>query len=167
MVLEELTDYLGALGGDPVVYCIVLFIYVILAAVILPVPVEIALFFSDATPFIVKALIISLGKMIGGVIAFKIGGALDGAIKRFNKWKWFNYIYRFCYWLVLKFGYVGLYVILSIPFMSDTVPLYLFSIFKDESHMTVRGFAITCFLAGLTRSIVIYVALAVFGIKLY
>lgn len=167
MVLETLTNELGALGGDPVVYCIVLFIYVILASVVLPVPVEIALFFSEATSPIIKVLIISVGKMIGGVIAYQIGGALDNAIKRFNKWKWFNYIYRFCYWLVSKFGYVGLYVILSIPFMSDTVPLYLFSIFKDETHMTVKGFAITCFLAGLTRSIIIYVALDVFGIKLY
>ncbi len=167
MVFEDLMNYLGSLGGDPVTYCIFLFIYVILAAVILPLPVEIALFLSAGTPFIVKALIISLGKMIGGVIAFQVGGALDGVIKKYTKWKWFNYIYRACYWLVSKFGYVGLYIILSIPFMSDTVPLYLFSIFKDESNMTTRGFAITCFLAALTRSLIVYVAATFFGIKLY
>lgn len=40
LVFEDLMNYLGSLGGDPVIYCIFLFIYVILAAVILPLPVE-------------------------------------------------------------------------------------------------------------------------------
>lgn len=166
--LSAITGYLGTLGdADPLLYCIVLFIYVILAAVILPLPVEVAMFFSSGTPFIVKALIIASGKMIGGVIAFKVGDALEAPIKRYTKWRWFNCIYKGCYWLVSKFGYLGLYAILSIPFMSDTVPLYLFSLFKDDSNMTTKGFALTCFLAGLTRSLIVWAAMKLFGLQLY
>jgi hypothetical protein len=66
-----------------------------------------------------------------------------------------------------KYGYLALYIILSIPLMVDTVPLYLFSIYnKDEGGMTQKGFVVVNFLAGCTRAIVIYIILFSFGVKL-
>jgi hypothetical protein len=66
-----------------------------------------------------------------------------------------------------KYGYYALYVILSIPLMVDTVPLYLFSIYnKNEGGMSQRGFVIVNFLAGCTRAIIIFIILYAFGVKL-
>jgi hypothetical protein len=59
-----------------------------------------------------------------------------------------------------------LYVILSIPLMVDTVPVYLFSLFNQKGQMQIRYFALTNFLAGVTRAVIVYVIFLYLGVKL-
>jgi len=182
-VVADLTGFFGgfitflkAIESNPLEFSVVFFIYTILATVILPIPVEAALFFSmDHTPFYVKALLLGLGKMVGAALVFKIGDKIGDTVKGWSeKWGWFNWIVRKCEWLVEKTGYVGIYLILSIPIMTDTVPLYIFSIFNekvDEEGKPIRAmkwnrFAVVCFLAGVTRAMVVYTVFWTFHIKL-
>ena len=54
---------------------------------------------------------------------------------------------------VQRTGYVGMYVLLSIPLMSDTVPLYLYSLFNaGGKSLSRRAFLVSNFLAAWTRA---------------
>src|SRR5438876_905920 len=49
-------------------------------------------------------------------------------------------------------GYAGLYLLLSIPLMSDTIPIYVYSLFNQEGKALERNmFLIANFLAALNR----------------
>jgi hypothetical protein len=70
----------------------------------------------------------------------------------------------FCKWLVDKLGYIGLYLILSVPVMVDTVPVYLFSIIKKErTDRDLRNFALTNLMAGVTRAAIVYYVVTELG----
>jgi len=69
---------------------------------------------------------------------------------------------------VRRYGIVAMYVIMSIPGMIDTVPLYLFSILNEEGTlMRLRDFAIANFLAGVNRAFIIFAVLELLGIRLF
>ena len=54
--------------------------------------------------------------------------------------------------LVRRTGYAGLYLLLSVPLMSDTIPIYLYSIFNQEGKALERNlFLIANFTAALNR----------------
>ena len=77
----DLIDILIGVMGDPIIYSLIFFIYVILAVLILPIPVEIGLF----NPFIHPALLIfilALGKGVGSFIAFEIGTRIRSVLKK-------------------------------------------------------------------------------------
>ena len=57
-VIGALTSFLEQVQGDPLTYSVVFFIYIIAATVFLPVPVELMLFLSPATPFALKAVLL-------------------------------------------------------------------------------------------------------------
>lgn len=164
-VIGGLTSFLEQVQGDPVVYSIVFFIYIIAATLFLPVPVEIMLFLSPATPFFFKALLLGIGKSLGSIIVFYIGMNVEKPINTLTKkWAFFRMVVNFSKWLVDKLGYLGLYIILSVPIMVDTVPLYLFSIFrKDRCDRDLRLFAITNLAAGITRAAVVYYVVTELG----
>ena len=67
---------------------------------------------------------------------------------------------------VAKTRYFGLYLILSIPLMVDTVPIYIFAVFNQKGVMNLQHFALTNFLAGITRAAIVYWAAYQFGIQL-
>jgi len=53
---------------------------------------------------------------------------------------------------VRKTGYAGLYLLLSIPLMSDTIPIYVYSVFNAEGKALERNmFLLANFLAALNR----------------
>jgi hypothetical protein len=53
---------------------------------------------------------------------------------------------------------------MSIPFMVDTIPLYVFSLLNKEGKLlSMRGFVIVNFLAGLTRGTIIGIIIYVLG----
>jgi hypothetical protein len=59
--------------------------------------------------------------------------------------------------------YFGLYIILSIPGMVDTIPPHIFSFFNREGQvLEVTNFALVNFLGGITRVFVLF-ALFYFG----
>jgi hypothetical protein len=82
-----------------------------------------------------------------------------------RKWGFFRMVVNFSKWLVDKLGYFGLYLILSVPIMVDTVPVYLFSIFrKDRCDRDMRLFALTNLVAGITRAAIVYLAVTELGL---
>ena len=165
-VAEGLTSFLEQVQGDPLVYSVLFFIYIIAATLFLPIPVELMLFLSPATPFLFKAILLGVGKAVGSMIVFYIGMNVEGPINTLTrKWGFFRMVVNFSKWLVDKLGYLGLYIILSIPIMVDTVPVYLFSIFrKDRCDRDLRLFALTNLAAGITRAAIVYFAVTELGL---
>lgn len=149
---------MNSVQNDIFVYSAFLFLYSIAAAIILPIPVEAALFISPATPFILKALLLGAGKAVGSVAIFYIGFELEGPVRRWSdRFKFFKRFVDFCEWFVAKLGYVGLFILLSIPLMSDTVVLYVFSLFNKEGRvLQMKWFALVNLLAGITRAMIVY-----------
>lgn len=159
--------FLEGLSHDPIAYSIVFFIYTVAATTFLPIPVEVGLFFSPETPIIVKALILGAGKAAGSVLVFALGGRLSGgAYRLFSKFRVLRAFMNGMRWFVSKTRYFGLYLILSIPLMVDTVPLYLFSLFNQEGLMDIKWFALTNFFAGITRAAIVYGVFLWLGFKL-
>jgi hypothetical protein len=99
---------------------------------------------------------------------FFIGLKVDEKAKNMtDRFKRYGKFVKLLEGFVGRFGYYALYVILSIPLMVDTVPLYLFAIYnKNEGGMDQKGFVMVNFLAGCTRAIIIFAVLWSFGIKL-
>jgi membrane protein YqaA with SNARE-associated domain len=154
-------------ANNPILYSGIFFLYCMAAAVILPLPVELGLFVGNVHP-VIKILILGLGKGVGSYFVFFIGLKVDDKVKgmsaRFKRYgKFVDKMEKF----VGKFGYYALFVILSIPMMIDTVPLYLFSIYNNEDDgMNQKGFVVVNFLAGCTRATIIMAILWGFGVKL-
>lgn len=157
-IIQSLWDFLNSVQNDVFVYSSFLFLYSIAAAIILPIPVEAALFISPATPFMLKALLLGAGKAVGSVAIFFIGFELEGPVRRWSdRFKFFKRFVDFCEWFVAKLGYVGLFILLSIPLMSDTVVLYVFSLFNKEGRvLQMKWFALVNLLAGITRAMIVF-----------
>ncbi|KYK30075.1 MAG: hypothetical protein AYK23_04730 [Candidatus Proteinoplasmatales archaeon SG8-5] len=155
---------------NPWSYMLLLFIYCVLAAVILPIPVELGLagFISYLVEgnsflglpiflaFLLLALIMGAGKCVGSWVVFHIGVKVEDTMRRFLKWNWFQKLTealsRFCE----RFGYIATYIVLSIPIMPDTVPLYIFSLLnRDGEVFETRWFVLTNFWAGTSRALVV------------
>ncbi|MDD1770893.1 MAG: hypothetical protein LUO79_07395 [Methanomassiliicoccales archaeon] len=167
-IIQQLIDFLNQLANNPVSYSIIFYVYCILAAIILPIPVEIGLFMGDSVPFIIKALILGAGKATGSVLVFYIGAKVEGPVRFWSKkFNWFAWMVEKMELVVARLKYVGLYLILSIPLMVDTVPIYLWSIFNKEGKaLSVGKFALTNMFAGFTRAIIVYLVFLAFGIQL-
>ena len=165
--IQALIQFLEGLSSDPVAYSIVFFIYAVAATVFLPIPVEIGLFFSPETSIVVKALILGAGKAVGSVIVFKLGDRLGSGL---TGWAMNHRLFRGFMSLMRRFvartRYLGLYIILSIPLMVDTVPVYLFALFNQKGVMKLRYFAATNFFSGITRAALVYGIAVAFGIRL-
>ena len=165
--LQELVHFLEVSASDPITFSIIFFIYAVLAAIILPLPVELGLFFSPATPLAVKILLMGLGKMVGSILVFYIGLRVGDPIKNWSsRFRLFNWLVNKCEWLVSKFHYLGLYLILSTPIMTDTIPLYLFSVFNEKGVLEIKWFALTSLLAGITRGLIVFMVFYLLGVKL-
>lgn len=166
--LDQLMDYLMANQADPATYLLIFFLLCVAAAIILPIPIEIALIWNPTMFFPIKALVMGLGKGTGAVAVFFIGAKVEVAVKRFARWGWFRWLLVKSEAFVRRFGIFAMYLIMSVPGMIDTIPLYLFSIFNEEGHlMTLRDFALANFLAGINRAFLIYAILELFGIRLF
>lgn len=166
-MVDELMDILFGASENPLLYSTIFFMYCMAAAVFLPLPVELGLFVGNVHP-VIKVLILGAGKAVGSYFVFFIGVKVDSSVKkmsiRFKRYgKFVDKMERF----VGKYGYYSLYIILSIPMMVDTIPLYLFSIYNEEEDgMNQKGFVLVNFLAGCTRAIIIITILYGFGVKL-
>ncbi|MBP7087312.1 MAG: hypothetical protein KBA58_04565 [Methanomassiliicoccales archaeon] len=165
----SLTSFIEQVQGDPLVYSVVFFIYIIAATLFLPIPVELLLFLSPATPFVFKAILLGVGKAVGSIIVFYIGMNVERPINTLTKkWGFFRMVVNFSKWLVDKLGYLGLYLILSVPIMVDTVPVYLFSIFrKDRCDRDLKLFALTNLAAGITRAGIVYFVVTELGWNIF
>jgi hypothetical protein len=165
--IDGLVHFLEVSASDPLTFSVIFLLYTILAAIILPFPVEIGLFFSPETPVLVKVLIMGLGKMIGAIIVYYIGLTVGDSLRMWSsRFRLFNWSVNTCEWLVNKFHYIGLYIILSTPLMTDTIPLYLFSVFNEKGVFTMKWFALVSFLGGTTRGLIVFAVFSLLGVKL-
>ena len=156
---------------DPLSYSFVFFIYVILAAVILPIPVEIGLFNPYIHP-VLLIIILALGKGLGALIVYHIGLGLRKSIKkRFRGGVITNKLITKCENFVKKYGYFGLFIVMSIPLMIDSASLYLFSVLntkrkKSERSMILSKFILINIGAGFLRGSIVILISYYIGIKL-
>ena len=164
----DLIALLSDATANPFVFFPLLFTYSILVAIILPLPIELALIFvEDPTYMVVTAIVIGLGKMVGAWGIFFLGLKIEDNIRRWSeKYKIVNKVVRFSIWFVDKTGYVGLFILLSIPFMTDTIPIYIYALFNEEGKLMKRNyFLLTNFVAGIVRGL-IFILLWNAGIRL-
>ncbi len=166
--INGLMSVLKDTAADPVLYSIVFFIYAVLAAIALPIPVEFGLLLSPRTPFLWLALVLGLGKAMGSILVYYLGLEVGDKVRRWSdRWGWFRWLFNRSEWLVAKLHYLGLYLILSIPLMTDTVPLYIFSVLNEKGVFKVQYFALVNLLAGFTRASILYALLYLFGLNLF
>ncbi len=165
----DLIGILTSLATNPLLYSIVFLIYVILAAVVLPIPVEIGLFNYHIHPAIL-IFILALGKAIGALVVFQIGVTARKKMKKFSTdIDFVNKLVEYSEEFVKRYGYYGLFIILSIPLMIDSVSLYLFSLLNPEEKgkgMDREWFTIINFFAGATRGVITLLVFYTVGLKL-
>jgi len=156
---------------NPAIYSLIFLIYVILAAVILPIPVEIGLFNPNINPLLIVS-IMGIGKGIGSLVVFKIGLKIrKGIKKRFTGSPFTKKMVKYCEDFVKKYGYIGLFIIMSTPLMIDSATLYLFSVLnarkKEGGRAMVQShFIIINILAGITRGSIILFLVYYAGVRL-
>ncbi len=166
----DLTGILLGAVQDPAAYTIIFFIYVILTVLILPFPVEIGLFNPYIHP-VLLIIILALGKGAGSLIAFEIGTRIRGAIKKRSMGTPLTKkIVGLCEQFVKRYGYYGLFIIMSIPLMVDSITVYIFSLLNPKSDGK-RGMARTWFVlinvaAGAMRGTIIILVAYFFSIRL-
>jgi len=179
-ILDQLMDYLQANQTDPVTYLIVFFLFSVAAAIFLPIPIEIGLVWNPGMFFPVKALDLGLGKAVGAVGVFYIPSRLGKFARRHGwrgapsatpvepRWGWLRWLSVKSEGFTRRYGIIAMYVIMSIPGMIDTVPLYVFSIINKEGTLiSLRDFVLANFLAGINRAFIIYALLEILGIRLF
>ena len=167
----DLIDWLFTLIQNPVAYLTFVLIFAFLAAVILPIPVELALagyIVYLTTPgtaflglgiwgsFLIISIVMGVGKALGSWIVFVIGVKVEDLVATYLSWGWFKKMmmatHRFC----LRFGYLAMYLVMCIPLMTDTVPLYIFSILNKEGDVfELKWFVMSNFWAGIARTLIV------------
>jgi len=167
-VWDQLIDFLSAYQADPATYLLIFFLFCVAAAIILPIPVEIPLVINPGVPFILKAIVLGLGKGVGAAGVFYIGIGIETTVMKFKKWGWFRWLLEKSEKFVRKYGYFAMFALMAIPGMVDTIPLYVFSILNKEGKlMTLRGFVLVNILAGITRAALVYLIFFILGIPIF
>ena len=168
-IWTQLMDFLTTNQADPFTYLIIFYLFCVAAAIILPIPVEIALVVNPGIHIAIKAAVMGLGKGTGALVVFFLGRKIDETVGQYaRKWRWYSWLLVKSEKLVRKYGYVAMYAIMSTPGMVDTIPLYIFSVLNKEGKlMTLWGFVLTNILAGVTRAFLIYAIFTAFGVELF
>ncbi|HKW43116.1 MAG TPA: hypothetical protein VJP06_02915 [Thermoplasmata archaeon] len=139
------------------IYMLLAFGYAILVALILPVPIEIAflkpLIEGNWGLLVGTSIAIAAGKTIGAYLIFIFGLNVEGSVRKWSdRWRVAAWVVKKAELFVEKTGVTGLYILLSIPAMSDTIPIYVYSIFNEAGKALERNmFLIANFLAALNR----------------
>jgi membrane protein YqaA with SNARE-associated domain len=141
---------------------LLIFIYSVLVACVLPLPGELVLLpasqmelgVSPAASIAIVILVSAVGKAIGSVVAYRIGrGAVTA---RPSRWVLGRVVPRSggspvkgpLMSIIRKYEYIGLAVLLAIPLMPDTAVIYAFSIRNTNDE---RRFILAAFLGTVGR----------------
>jgi membrane protein DedA with SNARE-associated domain len=166
--LDGIEDILESSAANPLYYSIAFFVYTVLATVILPLPVELGLLISPETNILLLALVLGFGRVVGGIIVFYAGHRIGSETQQwFYRWEWSIQLMNQFERLMTRSGYLGLYIIMSIPFMLDSIPLYVFSISDEKMRFKIKWFALTNFLAGFTRAVLFSMLLNILGMGIF
>jgi membrane protein DedA with SNARE-associated domain len=141
----------------------------VLTAIILPIPVEFALFIRPETlsPFLIAG-VIGVAKMVGASLIFVLGLRVEGPIRYYSArypilGRIVGYITRF----VRVTKWIGLFVLLAIPFFPDTIPIYLYSLFNKQGQLIPAWvFLLVNLVAGALRAIIFFFVVELFGVQL-
>ena len=139
---------------DSVLAVVGLFLYAIAAAVALPLPVEILLPLYPRIDVSVKAVVLGLGKAVGAIFVFYVGHKVNPLIERWmGRHPLGARILKILETFVRKTGWIGLVVLLAIPFMSDTAVNYFYSLLNEEGKAIGRWpFIIANLIGGILRT---------------
>jgi membrane protein YqaA with SNARE-associated domain len=163
----DFVQFLQTLANNPVDYSIILFVYALLAALILPIPVELVLLIPTPIGILGTAIVLGLGKATGAMLVFYLGVKVEKSIRMWSSnFKWIGKFVDLLEKFVAKTQYIGLYILLSIPLMPDTITIYFFSLFNKDEIMKPSYFAVTNFCAGVNRAMIVYALASLAGITL-
>ncbi|MFB6112701.1 MAG: YqaA family protein [Halodesulfurarchaeum sp.] len=144
-----------------------IFVYSFLIAFVLPLPSEIVLcpvgyvcagntLNLAPLPIEMQVLVVvvvsGLGKALGSVIALLLGhsAAHSGVVIRTLRWLGFQpmeWSRRRMVSIAQEYGYVGMAIVLSVPFFPDTLSIYAFSVLESD----YRKFAMAAFAGSVGR----------------
>jgi uncharacterized membrane protein YdjX (TVP38/TMEM64 family) len=145
---------LGSTSVDAVAYLISLFLYSIAAAVILPIPVEALLLIGTGIDPAIKAVVLGLGKAVGAIVVFFVGNKVNPFLERWmERHPIGKRVLKLLEAFVRRTGWVGLTILLAIPFMSDTAVNYFYSPLNEEGHAIGRwSFVFANLVGGIARA---------------
>jgi len=155
------------------VFIVLVFIYSILVAIILPIPIEIALWWPLAERNLLffgsVAIVIGAGKATGSWAIFLLGLRVENTIIKWSKrFRLVEKLVRLCIAFVRRTSYFGLYILLSIPLMTDTIQIYVYSLFNEGGKLLdMRIFVLANFLAGINRALVLALIFLFLGFRLF
>ncbi len=107
--------------------------------------------------YMAASVVMAFGKTVGAWGVFFLGLKLEDDIRKWSKrFKIAETFVDWCIAFVRKTKYIGLFILLSIPLMTDTVPLYIYSLFNaDGKVLDMKLFGLVNFLAALARSLLL------------
>ena len=171
-LLEDLAAWIAGAYNTPAADLTLTFTFSVLVAIILPIPIEVVLL----APLLAQqwaylgsiAAAMALGKTVGAGLVFVFGVRVEDNIRHWSeKYRIADRFVKWCEKFVRKTNYIGLYLLLSIPLMSDTIPIYLYSLFNEEGKaLDWRAFLVSNFLAAWTRVGIITFIFAAFNVFL-
>jgi len=163
----DLIQVLNDAYNTPWLYMLLAFVYAVLVALILPIPIEIALLLpliDGRWGYLTGiALAIAAGKTVGAWLIFLLGLNLEGSVRKWSeRWSLARWFVAKAEKFVGRTGYTGLYLLLSVPMMSDTIPIYVYSVFNEEGKALERNmFLIANFLAAVNRVAILAMAFVI------
>jgi hypothetical protein len=164
-IIGIFVNFLESLANSPVEYAIVLYFYSIATAILLPIPVEVGLFLAPSLGILTKSLIVAAGKATGCILVFYLGLRVERKIRQWSEHVFFiGWFERSMEWFVVKTRYWGLYFLMSVPFMPDTITIYLYSVFNKDEVMARNNFVIVNFLATINRCMIVIFLAEMLGI---
>jgi len=170
-VFSDLINFLLGAYGNPYIFLPLVFVYAILIALILPIPIELSLVLPIANQdwgyLAGITLALAAGKTVGAWLIFVLGVRVENTIRWWSeKWRFAKWFVEKADLFVQKTGYLGLYLLLSIPLMSDTIPIYLYSLFNKEGKSLERNLFLWANLFAAINRVAILVALYKIGVDL-
>ena len=127
------------------------------AAVFLPLPVEILLPLYPEIDPLAKALVLGLGKGVGAIVVFTVGHKVNPWIERWMaRHGLAAKILKVLEGFVRRTGWIGLLVLLAIPFMSDTAVNYFYALLNEEGRALGRWpFVAANVVGGFARTLIV------------
>ncbi len=173
-----MTDLLGAIiqflldaYNNPLVFLPLVFLYAIAIAVVLPIPIELSLIapiVDHQWGYLVSiSAALAAGKTVGAWLIFVLGVNVEDNIRRWStRWRVADWFVNKADLFVQKTGYLGLYFLLSIPLMSDTIPIYLYSLFNKEGKALERNLFLAANFSAALNRVAILAGLFLIGVDL-
>ncbi len=105
---------------------------------------------------LLKALVLGLGKGVGAIAVFYVGGYVNNWLERWaTRHPRGRRVLDVLEAFVRKTGWLGLLVLLAIPLMSDTAVNYFYSLLNRERQAVGRWrFVLANVLGGIVRALI-------------